>query len=163
MPKKAWFQFHLSTAVVASVLGVLACCTAGEPAKDSHMPSLTKAQLARLNRALEPLHKQYDAAEKMIRRPCSSPGYHTTLKSGFVHPTRAQRSTLNIPSFQEASDLHQELKGLFADKQNKKGKNLFGGIVTNTDPRKFTGRWIYFKKDGSALTTSNDNWENLVL
>lgn len=50
----------------------------------------------------------------------------------------------------------------FIKDQNKKGKNLFGGIVTNTDPRKFTGRWIYFNKDSKALTTSNDNWENLV-
>ncbi len=31
---------------------------------------------------------QYDPAEKMIRRPFSSPGYHTTLKGGYVHPTR---------------------------------------------------------------------------
>jgi type III restriction enzyme len=51
----------------------------------------------------------------------------------------------------------------YIKEQNKKGKNLFGGIVTNTDPRKFTGRWISFNKDGKALTTSNDNWENLTL
>ncbi len=50
----------------------------------------------------------------------------------------------------------------YIKEQNKKGKNLFGGIVTNTDPRKFTGRWIYFNKDGTVLTASNDNWENLV-
>jgi len=51
----------------------------------------------------------------------------------------------------------------YIKEQNKKGKNLFGGIVTNTDPRKFTGRWIYFNKDSNELTASNDNWENLVL
>lgn len=50
----------------------------------------------------------------------------------------------------------------FIKEQNKKGKNLFGGIVTNTDPRKFTGRWICFNKDSNELTASNDNWENLV-
>jgi hypothetical protein len=27
----------------------------------------------------------------------------------------------------------------------------------------YTGRWICFNKDGKALTTSNDNWENLDL
>ena len=43
---------------------------------------------ARLAKTLEPLHTQYDPAEKMIRRPFSSPGYHTTLKGGDVHPTR---------------------------------------------------------------------------
>ena len=48
-------------------------------------------------------------------------------------------------------------------KYNKKGKNLFGGIVTNTDPRNFTGRWVYFNKDAKALTSSFDNWENLAL
>jgi len=50
--------------------------------------SLTEAQRARLHRALEPLHKQYDPAAAMIARPFSSPGYHTTLKGGVVHPTR---------------------------------------------------------------------------
>jgi hypothetical protein len=40
---------------------------------------------------LKALGKQdgrYDPAEHMIRRPFSSPGYHTTLKGGYVHPTR---------------------------------------------------------------------------
>ncbi len=32
--------------------------------------------------------ERYDPAERMIRRPFSSPGYHTTLKGGYVHPTR---------------------------------------------------------------------------
>lgn len=52
--------------------------------------------------------------------------------------------------------------GAYIKEQNKKGKNLFGGIVTNTDPRKFTGRWICFNKTGKELSTSNDNWENLI-
>jgi len=51
----------------------------------------------------------------------------------------------------------------YIKEQNKKGHNLFGGIVTNTEPRKFTGRWISFNKDGKTLLTSNDNWENLEL
>jgi hypothetical protein len=46
------------------------------------------AQLARLDRALASWHDQYDPAEHMIRRPFSSPGYHTALTGGFVHPTR---------------------------------------------------------------------------
>ncbi|MBI4325885.1 MAG: hypothetical protein HY674_11550 [Chloroflexi bacterium] len=51
-------------------------------------PKLGSEQLARLNQALAPRHAQYDPAEKMLRTPFSSPGYHTTLKGGFVHPTR---------------------------------------------------------------------------
>ncbi len=51
----------------------------------------------------------------------------------------------------------------YIKEQNKKGKKLFGGIVTNTEPRNFTGRWIYFNKDSKVFTSSFDNWENLVL
>jgi hypothetical protein len=39
-------------------------------------------------KALEERDAAYDPAEQMIRRPFSSPGYHTTLKGGAVHPTR---------------------------------------------------------------------------
>ena len=39
-------------------------------------------------KALSKQDARYDPAERMIRRPFSSPGYHTTLKGGFVHPTR---------------------------------------------------------------------------
>jgi len=46
------------------------------------------AQLARLDRALAPSHAQYDPAEQMLRRPFSSPGYHTALTGGFVHGTK---------------------------------------------------------------------------
>ncbi|MBI5692191.1 MAG: hypothetical protein HZC55_19080 [Verrucomicrobia bacterium] len=46
------------------------------------------AQLARLDRALASWNANYDPGERMVRRPFSSPGYHTTLTGGFVHPTR---------------------------------------------------------------------------
>jgi len=39
-------------------------------------------------KALEERDAAYDPEEQMIRRPFSSPGYHTTLKGGAVHPTR---------------------------------------------------------------------------
>ena len=51
-------------------------------------PALSAAQLTRLNQALTEVHPQYDPTEKMLRRPLASPGYHTTLKRGLVHPTR---------------------------------------------------------------------------
>ncbi|MHC4626330.1 MAG: hypothetical protein ACYTDV_05050 [Planctomycetota bacterium] len=38
--------------------------------------------------ALSKQDERYDPDEQMIRRPFSSPGYHTTLKGGYVHPTR---------------------------------------------------------------------------
>jgi hypothetical protein len=56
------------------------CCGAGlfssPQQKDAFLKALAKQDA------------RYDPAEKMIRRPFSSPGYHTTLKGGYVHPTR---------------------------------------------------------------------------
>lgn len=52
------------------------------------MRTFTEAQRRELDRALATWDPQYDPAERMIRRPFSSPGYHTTLTGGFVHPTR---------------------------------------------------------------------------
>ena len=51
----------------------------------------------------------------------------------------------------------------YIKEQNKKGHNLFGGIVTNTDPRNYTGRWVYFDKDAKVLMNNLDNWKNLIL
>lgn len=51
--------------------------------------TLTSDQLARLNKALEPHHANYDPRVKMLREPFHSPGYHTTLTGGFVHSTRS--------------------------------------------------------------------------
>ncbi|MCD6290493.1 MAG: hypothetical protein J7M34_08320 [Anaerolineae bacterium] len=45
-----------------------------------------------LQRALAAWDPQYDPAARMIRRPFSSPGYHTTLTGGSVHPTRESLS-----------------------------------------------------------------------
>lgn len=49
---------------------------------------LTTEQRAELMKSLEGQHRQYDEAEKMLKKKFSSPGYHTTLKGGDVHPTR---------------------------------------------------------------------------
>ncbi|PYI53517.1 hypothetical protein [Paenibacillus flagellatus] len=39
-------------------------------------------------KALSAWHPQYDEEARLLRKPFSSPGYHTTLKGGLVHPTR---------------------------------------------------------------------------
>ncbi len=69
--------------LVAAVIFALAL----DPARAAWSPP-DGPPLARLDRALASWHSQYDAAEQMVRRPFSSPGYHTTLHGGFVHPTR---------------------------------------------------------------------------
>jgi len=42
----------------------------------------------RLRRALDRENKSYNPEERLLRLPFSTPGYHTTLKGGMVHPTR---------------------------------------------------------------------------
>ncbi len=56
--------------------------------KQSVVENLTDVERRGFLQALSAQDKRYDAKERMIRRPFSSPGYHTTLKGGFVHPTR---------------------------------------------------------------------------
>ncbi len=60
----------------------------------------------------------------------------------------------------------QKIDGIYRyiQAENKKGKKLFGGIVTNTDCRNFTGRWIYFDRPKKELKDNNfDNWKSLEL
>lgn len=49
---------------------------------------LSEGQRENVRRAVARLHERYDPAERMLKRPFSSPGYHTTLSGGFVHGTR---------------------------------------------------------------------------
>jgi hypothetical protein len=50
--------------------------------------TITPSQKARLLKALEGPDRQYDPQEKMLKKGFGSPGYHTTLTGGTVHPTR---------------------------------------------------------------------------
>ena len=52
------------------------------------MLNLTPERHQELIAALAPMDDRYDPAERMIRAPFHSPGYHTTLKGGYTHPTR---------------------------------------------------------------------------
>ncbi len=41
-------------------------------------------------------------------------------------------------------------------------KNLIGGIVTNSDPNNFKGRWLFYNSDGKSLNSKNlKNWKYL--
>lgn len=52
---------------------------------------------------------------------------------------------------------------VYIQKQNKKGKKIFGGIVTNTK-RNYQGQWIYFDKTTHEFKNNNfDNWVVLGL
>src|SRR3989344_6872492 len=46
--------------------------------------------------------------------------------------------------------------------QNKKDKELFGGIVANTDDRNYKGRWIYFTENSGKFKKGEfENWMDL--
>jgi len=46
----------------------------------------------------------------------------------------------------------------------KEHKNVFGGIVTNTNPRDFSGRWMCFKGQGKEINPDDfSNWELLEI
>ena len=52
----------------------------------------------------------------------------------------------------------------YIQKENQKGKNFFGGIVTNTKPTDFKGRWMCYTGKGSELVKDDfDNWELLEI
>lgn len=55
------------------------------PARADELPPARRELLLR---TLEPLHRQYDPAERMLKQQFHSPGYHTTLKGGTVHSVR---------------------------------------------------------------------------
>jgi type III restriction enzyme len=77
----------------------------------------------------------------------------------------------SIGLFDTKSGITQKIAGPKVDglnkyirEQDKKGKKIFGGIVTNTDQRNYRGRWIYFDKTSKDFKDSSfDNWINLVL
>jgi type III restriction enzyme len=59
-----------------------------------------------------------------------------------------------------------KIDGLFnyIQSENKKSKNLFGGIVVNTDQKNYCGRWVYFDKTSKELRDNDfSNWKNLEL
>jgi len=75
-----------------------------------------------------------------------------------------------IGLFDTKAGITQEVAGAKNDglykyikSENKRGKKLFGGIVTNTD-RNYSGRWIYFDKPSNELKDNNfGNWVDLEL
>ncbi|MBI4652890.1 hypothetical protein HY750_01415 [Candidatus Kuenenbacteria bacterium] len=64
------------------------------------------------------------------------------------------------------SDFEPKSDGLrnYIQSENKKGKNLFGGIVANTDERNCNGRWVYFTEHSEKFKKGEfKNWIDLKL
>jgi hypothetical protein len=124
------------------------------PAKAPFPIALDAAQKARLNDALKGQHANYDAAEQMIKRPFSSPGYHTTLKGGMVHPTRD--SAAYAAALLDTGD--PEMK--------QRAEAIFRKIVSlqDTNPESKTyGIWSWFYEEPLAQMAPPDwNWADFI-
>jgi len=83
----------------------------------------------------------------------------------FIVKLKDGRIGLFDPHGIQLSDLGPKSDGLqkYIKEQNKKGKKLFGGIVANTDPKDYKGRWVYFRKSSKELRNNFENWEDLEL
>jgi hypothetical protein len=123
-----------------------ACASAAQ-----HPPfTLSAAQKERLNRALAPMHKDYDPDAKMIRAPFSSPGYHTTLKGGTVHSTRT------------ALGYAVALLDTGDEALRRRACDVLGTVIAlqDTDPKSKTyGIWSWFLEEPLDQMSPPDwNW-----
>jgi len=136
-------------APLRSVLPLILAIAASLPLSAAWAPP-APAELARLDRALASWNGQYDAAEQMVRRPFSSPGYHTTLKGGFVHPTRDSLNyALGLLDTGRPADL-------------ARATAIIGRVVglQDVDPaRKTYGIWSWFLEEPLEKMSPPDwNW-----
>ena len=84
----------------------------------------------------------------------------------FIVKMKDGRIGLFDPHGRYLRDFEAKNDGLYKyiKKENKKGKKVFGGIVANTDPREYKGRWVYFSKTSKEfLDSSFENWNDLIL
>lgn len=70
------------------------------------------------------------------------------------------KSGKTIKDAREKSDGLQE----YIESQKKSSKNIRGGIVSNTNSRDYSGRWVSYQGQGSDLNPDDfSNWETLEL
>lgn len=96
--------------------------------------------------------EKYDTEEKMLRRPFSSPGYHTALQGGFVHSTRD--SLGYAVTCLDAGD----------DEHLKRAEDVLRKVISlqDQDPGSKTyGIWSwYYEEPLSKMSPPDWNWAN---
>ena len=94
--------------------------------------------------------ERYDPEARMIRRPFSSPGYHTALQGGFVHPTRD--SLGYAVSCLDAGD----------EEHRKRAEDVLPRVISlqDQDPSSRTyGIWPwYYEEPLSKMAAPDWNW-----
>ncbi len=124
------------------------------PAKAPFPIVLDATQKARLDEALQSRHAAYDAAEHMLKKPFTSPGYHTTLKSGMVHPTR------------DAAAYAAAILDTGNSEMKRRAEDVLCKIVSlqDTDPNSKTyGIWSWFYEEPlSQMAPPDWNWADFI-
>lgn len=114
------------------------------------MFKLSSADYPRFMKRLDEMNKNYDPTYRAIKVPFSSPGYHTTLKDGFVHSTRT--------AFQYALAL------LDSGDENYlvRAQEVLRGVIPlqETNPAEATyGIWSWFYEEPlSQMSPPDWNW-----
>jgi hypothetical protein len=107
-----------------------------------------------LHRALSALDVRYDPAERMLREPFSSPGYHTAYRGDFTHPTR---SAIEYAQLLFDSEQDDRLPTALA---------VLDRILTlqDTDPsHKTYGIWSWFLEEPLERMSPPDwNWADFI-
>jgi len=111
---------------------------------------MDKEEYKRFMIQLEKWNELYDPEVKMIRKPFHSPGYHTTLKGGFVHPTR-DTFTYAVALLDSGIEEYRRR----AEEVLEKGLSL-----QDTDPSSRTyGIWSWFYEEPLEQMSPPDwNW-----
>ena len=140
-----------------AALGAAAAACAAEEPREAPAPAparpaftLTGDQRARLRRALEPMHADYDPAAHMLLEPLRSPGYHTKLAGGKVHSTR------------QALGYAVALLDTGDEALRQRACDILGTVIAlqDTDPKSKTyGIWSWFLEEPLARMSPPDwNW-----
>ena len=84
----------------------------------------------------------------------------------FIVKFKDGRIGLFDPHGTQFADFGAKSDGLqkYIKNENKKGKNLFGGLVANTGDKTNNGRWVYFTESGTKFKKGEfENWTDLEL
>ncbi len=112
--------------------------------------ALSSVQQQRLRLALDRAGESWDPVVQMLRVPFSSPGYHTTLQGGWVHPTR-ENFIYAVSLLDTGNEAEQE-----------RGLALLDRLLDlqDTDPESKTyGIWSWFYEESLQQMSPPDwNW-----
>jgi hypothetical protein len=112
--------------------------------------ALSPLQQKRLRLALKCAEESWNPAKQMLRVPFSSPGYHTTLKGGWVHPIR-ENFIYAVSLLDTGEEADQE-----------RGLALLDRLLDlqDTDPSSKTyGIWSWFYEEPlSQMSPPDWNW-----